>query len=49
MDAFMISLLDLAFFPFRHTDNVILFVPVFAVFWCAGWAVFKSLFHHFKL
>lgn len=49
MQEFVVALLDLAFFPFQHTDNLIIFIPTFVMYWCAGWSILRSLFHHCRL
>lgn len=48
MTDFVLQLLQFAILPFSWTDNIIVFVPTFCLFWCAGWAVVRSLFRHFK-
>lgn len=43
MTDFVIDLLDLVFFLFDKTDNVIVFVPTFVFFFCFSWVLIRRL------
>ena len=40
---FVLSLFNLSLFLFSRTDNLVVFVPVFVLFWCGIWAVVRRL------
>ena len=43
MEDFVIALLDLVFFLFDKTNNVVVFVPTFVLFFCFCWALIRRL------
>ena len=43
MADFVIDLLDLVFFLFDKTDNIIIFVPTFVLFFCFTFALIRRL------
>ena len=43
MEDFVIALLDLVFFLFGKTDNVVVFVPTFLLFFCFCWSLIRLL------
>ncbi len=40
---FMVGLLDLVFFLFDKTDNVVIFIPTFVLFFCFCWSLVGRL------
>lgn len=40
---FFVGLLDLVFFLFDKTDNIVVFVPTFVFFFCFCWVLLRRL------
>lgn len=45
MADFVSQLLRLVFFLFPYTDNVIVFVPLFCIVFCAAFSIVSALMH----
>lgn len=43
METFMVQLLDLAFFPLRQTDSLLLIIPFSVLFFCFSLSLIKRL------
>lgn len=41
---FILKLLDLVFFFFNQTDNIICFVPTFCLYFCLCWGILTFLY-----
>lgn len=47
MVVFMDSLLDLCFFLFSQTENLIVFIPTVAIFFCFAFSLIRRLMRSF--
>lgn len=44
---FIVGLLDIVFFCFDKTDNIVVFVPTFCLFFCFCFIILRRLYHTF--